>query len=408
MSPFVLSYPQIPPRHSLAPKLGADVHSQTQSPLFSAIPAEIRNRIFSIALAAYDDQTKPYRPQNWFYRPDWHFHPKISTTLLRTCRRVYLECHLLPLFLNSHTFWAGADRGPPPQYFADAFKKQLPSGRGRPRLGNWNACENFRGFFNKLTAEQRAAVGQLHFFFQQFYLEGVKFSPPLDPESSRPIAARRLKVTMRHQDWYWWENNERLGLCPWNRGRTRWDMMDTPMPKTRMDWLSSQGWGAQLQYIRGLEEFELEMETVVDKKGQMDGIVERAKRWIFPLKEDKFLSWDSRTGLKESSWEEDDLPLNGDVSSPDPPTTDSLVVRDSAESAQQNMRGGAQSQSSVIAQPGGVASASPRVVPAQIAPAKRRYYVISLTWKVGASEEEELRTSQQMAAEWRPMRDRIL
>jgi hypothetical protein len=407
MSPFVLSDPQIPPRQSLAPRLGSHVHSQSQSPLFSTIPAEIRNRIFSIALTAYDDQTRPYQPQNWVYRPDWHFHPKISTALLQTCRRIYLECHLLPLFLNSHTFWAGAERGPPPEYFPDAFKKQLPSGRGRRRLGNWNACENFRGFFNKLTAEQRAAVGELHFFFQQYYLESVKFSPPLDPESSRPIAARRLKITMRHQDWYWWETNERLGLCPWNKGRTLWDMMDTPMPKTRMDWLSSQGWGAQLQYIQGLEEFELEMETLVEKKGQMDGIVERAKRWIFPLKEDKFLSWDSGRGLKESSWEEDDLQLNGDVRSLNPLASNNLALLDGAESTQQNVGVDARSQSTIIAQPSRFASASPQVAPASIAPAKRRYYVVSLTWKVRASEEEELQSCPQRIAEWKPTGGRV-
>src|SRR5271155_3159721 len=112
MSQFVLSSPQLPPRESLAPRLGKNVHPQNQSALFNAIPAEIRNRIFSITLTAYDDKSKRYQPRNWFYRPDWHFHRKISTTLLRTCKRIYLECHLLPLALNSHTFWGGAGRAP--------------------------------------------------------------------------------------------------------------------------------------------------------------------------------------------------------------------------------------------------------------------------------------------------------
>lgn len=128
-------------------------------------------------------------------------------------------------------------------------------------------CENFRGFFNNLTAEQRGAAGELYFFFQQYELESVRFSPPLDSDSCRPIAAKRLKITIRHQDWYWWEHNEKLGLCPWRKGRTEWNQMDTPMLRTRMEWLSSQGWGAQLQYVQGLEELELELETLGREKG---------------------------------------------------------------------------------------------------------------------------------------------
>jgi hypothetical protein len=401
MSQFVLSDPQIPPRRSIAPSLSDDVDLQTQSPLFNAIPAEIRNRIFSIALSAYDDKTKPYGPQNWFYRPDWHFHPKISTTLLRTCKRIYLECHLLPLALNSHTFWAGVDRGPPSHYFVGAYKQPLPSGRGRLH-GNWNACENYRGFFNKLTAEQRGAVGELHFFFQQFYLESVKFSPPLDPESSRPIAARKLKVTMRHQDWYWWERNEKLGLCPWNRGRTLWNQMDTPMPKTRMELVASQGWGAQLQYIQGLQEFELEMETLIEKKWQMDGIVERAKRWIFPLKDDKVLRWDNGAGIKESRWEEDDVSLNPQVPLLDgeaPLSTEKVMMLSSSGSAGHNATAGTPSQSNTVSQAGsqiGPALPAPAIVPVF---AKRQYYVVSLTWKVRAGEEEELQSGSETAVE---------
>lgn len=404
---FVLSVPQLPPRQSLAPRLGDVVDLQTQSPLFSMVPAEIRNRIFAIALTAYDDKSKPYHPQNWFYRPDWPCHRKISTTLLRTCKRVYLECHLLPLALNSHTFWAGPDRAPPPEYFPGAYKKSLPSGRGG-LLRNWNAGENFRGFFNKLTAEQRAAVGELHFFFQQGYLEVVRFSPPLDPDSGRPVAARKLKITIRHQDWYWWEDDERLGICPWNRGRTTWDRMDTPMPRKSRDWAATLGWGAQLQYIEGLEEFELEMETLARKKGQMDAIVERAKRWIFPLRDDKFLRWDRAAGVKESRWEEDDLPLNGDVPRPDeplpdgtsPPTTMNAALLDGSEGVLRNSVGeDALSQTSIVAD-----SAVDPPAPNPPLPARRRYYVVSLTWKARESDDdEESQPVAETAVEWRPM-----
>ena len=395
MTPFVLSDEQLPPLPSLAPKLDGNVHAQTESPLFSVIPAEVRNRIFSIALTAYDDKSNPYQPQNWFYRPGWHFHPKISTTLLRTCKRIFLDNHLLPLELNSHTFWSGSDRAPPPHYFSSAFKEKLPSGRGR-QLGNWAAAENFRGFFNKLTADQRGAVGELHFFLQQYYLEWIKFSPPLDPDSSRPIAAKKLKITLRHQDWHGWENDERLGLCPWNRGRTFWYQMDASTPTTTTSTGSHQGWGAQLQYIQGLEQFELELETLAKKKWQMDGIVERAKRWAFPLKEDKFLRWDSGLGVRESWWEEDDEELHSEVPLPDevvvpvvpsidgtaPLRAENVAMLDGSGSLQQDVRDDTLSQCSIIAQADGQTG--------RIQVAKRHYYVVSLTWKVRASAQEEV------------------
>lgn len=407
MSRFVLSSPQLSPRESLAPRLGGNVHPQNQSALFNALPAEVRNRIFSIALTAYDDKSKPYRPQNWFYRPDWHFHRKISTTLLRTCKRVYLECHLLPLALNSHTFWAGADRGPPSHYFASAYQKPPPFSHGN-FLGN---CENFRGFFNNLTAEQRGAVGELHFFFQQCCLEIVRFSPPLDPDSGRPVAAKKVKITIRHQDWYWWEHNEKLGLCPWKRGRTEWHQMDTPMPRTRMEWLSSQGWGAQLQYIQGLEELELELETLVEKREQMDGIVERAKKWIFPLKENKFLIWDDGAGIKESCWEEEDVALHGNVPSPNeaiassadgalPLSAENVALLDVSRSAQGNAKDEATSQSSVVAQANGQAGSTSGQTPFPVA--KRQYYVVSMVWKARANEGTELQPDLEMAAKWTP------
>ena len=411
MSQFVLSSPQLPPRESLAPRLSENVHQQNQSALFNAIPAEIRNRIFSVTLTAYDDRSKPYQPQNWFYRPDWHFHRKISTTLLRTCKRIYLECHLLPLALNSHTFWAGAGRGPPSHYFASAYQKPLLSSNGS-FLGNRHACENFRGFFNNLTAEQRGAVGELHFFFQQYHLEGVRFSPPLDPDSCRPMAAKKLKITMRHQDWYWWEHNEKLGLCPWKRGRTEWNQMDTPMPRTRMEWLSSQGWGAQLQYIQGLEELEMELETLVAKKEQMDGIVERAKKWIFPLKENRFLRWDDGVGIKESRWEEDDVVLHGDVpllneaialsaDSALPLSAENVAPLNVARSAQGNARGETASQSSVVARANGQAGSTPGQTPFPVA--KRQYYVVSMVWKARASEGTELQSDLGLAVKLTPM-----
>ena len=134
------------------------INPQTSSPLFSGLlPAEIRGLIFKFALSTYADTTKPYKPNNWYYRPGYHAHPKISTSLLETCRRIYLETHLLPFSVNEHVFWGSDDRGPPYRYFDNAVHR-------RTDILAWSEA---------LTKQQRGAVGEIHLFAQQFFLESL-------------------------------------------------------------------------------------------------------------------------------------------------------------------------------------------------------------------------------------------
>jgi hypothetical protein len=179
-----------------------------------------------------------------------------------------------------------------------------------------------------------------------------------------------------------------------------------------MEWLSSQGWGAQLQYIQSLEEFELELETLIQKKEQLDGIVERAKKWIFPLKEDKFLIWDDGAGIKESRWEEDDVVLHGHVPSPNeaiasgvdgplPLTAENVALLEISRSAPGNARDETASQSSIVAQTNGQAGSTSGQTPYPIA--KRQYYVVSMVWKARVNEGTELQSDSGMAVEWIPM-----
>ena len=170
--------------------------------------------------------------------------------------------------------------------------------------------------------------------------------------------------------------------------------MDTPMPTTSTG--TYQGWGAQLRYIQCLEQFELELETLAEKKWQMDGIVERAKRWAFPLNEDRFLRWDSASGVRESRWEEDDVELHDEVPSPDevvvpvvpsvdgtvPISAENVAMLEGLGSLQRDVSNDTLSQCSVIAQANGQSGRS------QVT--KRHYYVASLTWKVRASAQEEV------------------
>ncbi len=62
------------------------------------------------------------------------------------------------------------------------------------------------------------------------------------------------------------------------------------------------GWGGQLKAIEGLEEFELELETLIDNKDQMDRIVAFAKEWEFPYRDEGIFAFHEESGVKTSTW----------------------------------------------------------------------------------------------------------
>jgi hypothetical protein len=70
--------------------------AQEQSPLFSMIPAEIRDIIFSYCLAEQDGRRRIDK-QEYFYRPDYTHYRFIDTALLTTCRRIFLETRMIPV-----------------------------------------------------------------------------------------------------------------------------------------------------------------------------------------------------------------------------------------------------------------------------------------------------------------------
>jgi len=258
-----------------------NIDGQQGSPLFSVLPPEIRNRIFAFASTAFE--TMPYTPNDWFYRPGYHAHRRISATLLATCKRIYLEAFTLPLRLNEHVFWGSMERGPPRQYFGiDNYKRT-----------------NLNAFFDCLTPQQRLNVQEVHLFVQQFWLED------LDLTSDR-IATRKIKLTLRHQDWYFWEDGEPLGICPWLEGRVEADEMEREkdlVPSLPRDLDRYLGWGRQFEFVHGLEELEIEFETLSTlKETELDPIIAFAKRWQFPLMGNGVLEWDKGFGLREYTW----------------------------------------------------------------------------------------------------------
>lgn len=87
--------------------LESPINFQSQSPLFSVLPGEIRNEIFSLALIQFEDDTDSYKEDSYWYRPGFTAPRKSSSALLRTCKAVYLEGQKVFLRELEWSFWFG-------------------------------------------------------------------------------------------------------------------------------------------------------------------------------------------------------------------------------------------------------------------------------------------------------------
>ncbi|KAF2495658.1 hypothetical protein BU16DRAFT_396155 [Lophium mytilinum] len=86
--------------------------SQLASPLFSVLPAELRNQIFALVCSQYRDTScvidlRGIQPR--VCRPS-HQHPvRTCTSLLRTCRLIYYETRVIPLQSATHYVYTARD-----------------------------------------------------------------------------------------------------------------------------------------------------------------------------------------------------------------------------------------------------------------------------------------------------------
>ena len=91
-----------------------DMELQEQSPLFTKVPAEIRNQIFEIALQPYYDPNGLYERNTEYTRPGSLGRKKVDVALLRTCKRVYAETKVVSFGNLEVEFYLGhASRVPP-------------------------------------------------------------------------------------------------------------------------------------------------------------------------------------------------------------------------------------------------------------------------------------------------------
>ena len=254
----------------LADKLDPEsAHSQVQSPLFSVLPAEIRTRIFSYAFSESPNPKRRYEPGSFAYRPGLECAPTVSHDLLLTCRRIYLEVSILAAQNIEFRYYWGR---PPPD---------VPS-CGRP---GWDLA--------RLAAFQREHAC-FHFYVQQFLLETSLGRFVLLDASFRPA---HLMLTLRHGDWWFWENKAPLALDPGAHNRP--SAVDFSRPQTQR-WPANT-WGHALGCMPSLKTLVMELETVAEKQTELDEIVQRAKKWAFGDLDDEKRATDGELGCVPSA-----------------------------------------------------------------------------------------------------------
>jgi len=135
-----------------------------------------------LALTEFDDTSRPYERDTYYCRPGYRYTQSLDTNLLVTCRRVYAEAYLVPVAANEHVFWCY--RGPP------------------------NTPSDYEAYFLRLSLKQRDAVQRVDFFTQLYWFRS-SFPSVCNLKVVRP---RSITVTVRHSDWWYWEQNTKLRM----------------------------------------------------------------------------------------------------------------------------------------------------------------------------------------------------
>lgn len=237
---------------------------QSDSPLLKLLPAEVRNQIFALALTDYEDPSPEnhYHDNVCFTRPSYFSPRRTDTSLLRTCRAVYRECRFLPFMLTEQLHWLSSQDRAPPEYNVDTAVRKLHA--------------TAREMAQQMGQDQVQIEG-IRVFPQMYKLEGGDLkgllrTPHMDP--------KRLTITIRHADWWSWEDDEPL--------------------RFEGSWISD----VSNELSPSLNELCIEMETLERKKSQADGIAKMmAERWFFKKPDGTVLFADTKGSTRqESRW----------------------------------------------------------------------------------------------------------
>jgi hypothetical protein len=247
----------------------ARCNGQSQSPLFSKLPPEIRNYIFSLTLLQYEDLSNPYKTHDYWYRPGHRAQRIVSTSLLQTCRLAWLEANHWPMAQATHTFWH------------DDYRRPEWTCKSHQQSGRILFPEDARAshFFRRLTSVQFSRVKHIQIVGQLYWLEGViNKSSIWSGVKNSEFDLDSFTVTVRHSDWWNWEYDELLVFnSDWLR-----EMLLSP--------------GATK-----ISEFRLELETLESKVDQLRPILKDLES-IGAVNEGEEERWKLVMPFEETTW----------------------------------------------------------------------------------------------------------
>jgi len=275
------------------------INPQSSSPLYNGrIPPEIRDLIFAYALAEHVvpvhmnpfvkdpfinfiphfarrkmpfdiTSNRVFETNTDYARPGYSGLKKVSTALLRTCRRAYLESHHLPPVTKEHVFWHNT--GPPNLQFPDE-----------------------ESYFRRFTKSQLQDVKEVHMFVQQYWLEHSLIRA-CELEVMQGI--EKLKLSIRRCDWWYNQRNAPLKLLTGHASMNRSFIRRT---QTGFEARKEMDWTFSFQHLGGLKELELEMEAFEYKREELQAIVEGAKKWMIPCAHEGYVL--SAKDLEVKTW----------------------------------------------------------------------------------------------------------
>lgn len=232
------------------------VLSQGQSFLFR-LPAEVRDLIYDHALAPFEDRDQRYKEGNIFVRPGYRAIRKSDLRLLRTCKRAYNEAAAKPWALADWTFWLTTiDRAPDHSMTKYAFKRILKRRQWRG-AAETEETDHVRCFAQMYMLEQTTELSSL------LHL--------------RAFNVRSVTITLRHTDWWWWENDEPLRFS-------------CTVPE-------------QISFPSSVRRVYLELESLDRKRAQIDSIVRQMKRWWYFRRDGGIWLSATRTPVGVERWE---------------------------------------------------------------------------------------------------------
>ncbi|KAF5359029.1 hypothetical protein D9758_004897 [Tetrapyrgos nigripes] len=229
----------------LAPPMVREIQSPLTPRKIDSKELSFETKFFEHACQGAPRKDQAYPRDAYYYRPGYECPQQVYPQLLRTCRLVYLEARLLPVKANEHVFWC----------------ERAPSGRFNPDIYFTDKT--------RFTEEQLDAIQNVHIFAQMWWLEDNHFSSLCQTDMRTQI----LHITIRHSDWWFWEQNRPLRL--------------------------NERWIASLKHIQGLKTFVLELETMERDKDQMYAIADRLKKKRIEVRDGRSLRTEGNPVVKE-------------------------------------------------------------------------------------------------------------